>query len=414
MGAGTIAMERGPTGLARKAVVIVAVLFLLWFVGAQGLAAIAASSSNPALLALFDPARHPAVGRKQAQVDLLAQRPDRAIASARAATLSDPMNVRAVRTLGLSLENRDPARATRVMRMAEQLSWRDTPTSLWVMRDAAQAGEVERVMQQIDALARRQTESRITGQLFFAGFADAPSRAAFAALLAKDPPWRGRFFADIRTRLPPRSYDDMTALLDRLDRTGRPTRPAERMTFIDRMVDTGDGAMARDYWFRTFRIPPADRARTPHDPAFRAVASRRPDAVVSPFEWKIGPDADQLVAFRHGDAGRILDISPAPDVVTLMTQTLVLPPGTHRIDADIIEGQPLLAPAGWQVVCVPSGGLLIRTFETRGNELSGVTVTVPPTGCDVQTLTLTGLERIDAQPVAIRSVIIRSARASGN
>ncbi len=401
--------ERSALTFARKGAVIVAAASLVWFVGVQGLAAIAAKSTSPALLQLFDPGAHPAAGYQLARIYLTAKQSERAIETARSATFANPMEVRVVRTLGLALEaSNDKTASTRVMRAAETLSWRDTATSMWVLRDAALQKDLPRIMGQMDALARRQTEFNLIQRLFYAGLDDAVSRRALAGVLEKNPPWRSSFFSDIRVNLQPHYYDRMEALLDLLDRSKMPPSLSERMMFIARMMDTGDGAKARAYWIRTFHIPPAARSQILYDPGFRAVATRSNTAPVSPFEWNLGIDSAPFVAFRRGDRGYLLDVNPVTDAnVPLITQTLMLAPGTHRIDADIAQGSAQQAPAEWQLACSPSGTALIRRFASPGNGLSGVTVTIPETGCDVQILSLVSNDRTDAQPVAIRSVSIQ-------
>lgn len=395
-------------GYARKGATLVGAALLLWFVGVQGLAAVAARSGSPALLLLFDPGSHPDAGNKLAQLYLRSQHFDQALAIAKPTAFAAPMDVRIVRTLGQALQATKPAVAANVMRVAEKLSWRDTPTSLWVMRDAALQTDYPRVMAQLNALARRQTEPATVQKLFHASIGDAPSRLAFAAVLKDNPPWRGGFFADSRTNLPRESYPKMEALLSLLAGTKSPPSGAERMTFIDRMVDTGDVAMARGYWLRSFGISSNARGQVPYDPSFRAVATRQKGAPVSAFEWRIGPDADQFIAFRRADQGYVLDINPAHDIaVPLLAQTLLLQPGTHRIDADIVQGSALQAPAEWQLMCSGSATALIRSFTTAGNELSGVNITVPPEGCKAQTLTLMSNDRMSAQPVTIRSISVR-------
>ncbi len=399
---------KSPSSLVRIAIVVVSAGLLLWFVGVQGLAAVAARGGNPALAAMFDPDRHPGAAYQLAMVLLAAKQPDQSAGLSRPAVLAAPMNVRSVRLLGQALETRDEAAAARVMRAAEKLSWRDTPTSMWVLRDAALANDLPRAINQIDALARRQIQPDLIQQLFQASLDDDRSRRAFAATLGGNPPWRSRFFASMRTSLPPQAHGRMAAMLDLLGKTKSPPSPLERMTFIDRMVDVGDGTGARAYWMRTFGIAPADGTRTPYDPAFRAVATRSKNAPVSPFEWKVGIDADPFVAFQRGAGGPLLAIDPVADgSITLLTQTLLLTPGTHRIETDMVRNPVQKAPAGWQVSCVPSGGLLVRGFAKPGDELSGVSVTIPATGCSVQTLSLVSTDRIGTQPILIRSVSIR-------
>lgn len=390
----------------RKIVVAIIAVLLIWFVGAQGIAALATRSTDTALLSRFDPGAYPAVGIRLAQILLDQGRAAQAVAQARPAALANPMSVRAVRVLGLALEADGKPTGHHVMRVAERLSWRDTTTSLWVLRDAALNQDVPRVLRQVDALARRQVQSDLVSKVYYGGFADAPSRKAFAGLLATNPPWRSSFFANIRVNLRPGSFQQMEALLDQLDRTKAPSTADERLTFIDRMVDSGDGTHARAYWLRSFGIPSTAQAQTPYDPQFRVIAARQQSAPVSPFEWVINQDANQFIELRQTDTGPGLDITPgSADGTSLIAQALTLAPGSHRIDT-VVEGPVDRAPAGWQLTCQPAGTPLVRTFAHSSNELSGINVEIPTSGCTMQRLILTANGRIGARPVSLRQVTI--------
>lgn len=403
----TSASARDPLTIARTFVVVAGAAALAWFVGTQGIAAVAARSMNTALLSRFDPGTYPEAGTRLAQINLEQGHADRAAALARPAALANPLSVRAVRVLGLSLNTNNKVEATRVMRVAEKLSRRDTPTSMWALLDAGLAQDLPRLLDQIDALARRQVQPEVTSKLFYAGLSDAISRHAFAGLLARNPPWRSSFFANIRVNLPSRSFQEMELLLDQLDRTNAPASPEERLTFIDRMEDRGEGRRAWAYWIRSFNISPARRGQTPYDPQFRAVAARRSGTSISPFEWAINQDASQFVGFGQGDRGPTLDVTPgAEDGTALLSQILLLASGSHRIDT-MMQGPIGQAPAGWQLACAQSGTPLIRTFARPGDELSGVTIDVPADGCSTQRLTLTANGRIGARPVSIQQVTIR-------
>ncbi|WP_156460908.1 hypothetical protein [Sphingomonas sp. Leaf339] len=400
-------MTKDVITIVRKATALVGAALIGWFVCEQGIAAIAARTNSTALLSRFDPAKYPDAGTRLAQIDLAKGRFDQAAALARAATLANPLNVRAVRTLGLALDVSDKTASTHIMRTAEKLSRRDTQTSMWVLRDAALNQDVPRALDQIDALARRQVQSKLTSKIFYAGLTDDPSRRAFAKLLARRPPWRSGFFANIRVNLPVNSYEQMELFLNQLDRTNAPASAEERMTFIDRMVDSGDVRRARAYWFRSFNISSENQAQTPYDPQFRVVAARRADAPISPFDWAINQDMNQYISLRSTDEGPALDIAPGSgDGTALISQTLMLAPGSHRIDT-VVEGPADQAPAGWQLVCSQSNSALIRSFARPGDELSGVTIDVPANGCSTQRLILTANGRIGARPISIRQVVIR-------
>lgn len=396
-----------PRSVLHKGIVIALIGPLLWFVGVQGMAAVAARSGNPALTQLFNPSQHPDAGYQLASTLLAARHTELSANLAQQAVLAAPMDVRSVRLLGQAVATRDKGASTKIMRAAEKLSWRDTMTSMWVLHDAALTNDLPRAINQIDALARRQVQPELIQQLFQASLSDERSRRAFTASLASNPPWRSRFFASMRTSLPLEAANRMVAMLDLLDQTKSPPSQLERMTFIDRMIDLGDGIGGRAYWMRTFDITPENGTRTPYDSMFRSVAVRGKNAVVSPFEWKVGVDADPFVTFQRSAGSPILAIDPvAGGRITLLMQALTLTAGIHRIDVDTVGNPIQKPPASWQVICVPSNKLLVRSFVRPGDELSGVSITIPTSGCSVQSLQLVSNDRIGTQPVLIRSVSI--------
>lgn len=408
MTSGVVGRRRTPAFYVRLATATVSTLLLIWFAAAQGIAAIAARNVNPVLLGSLDASRHPAAATRLAELRLRAGASEDAVEIARAGALGQPLDVRSMRVLGLALDALEDPDAAQVMAIAERLSRRDTPTSLWVLEAAGRAGDLPRVMRQIDSLARRQTQPQVVRNLLYAGLVDAPSRQALAALLGSRPPWRAGFFADARTSLQPQRYAEMQLLFEQLVRTPNPPSPAERMTLIDRMVDTGEGPAARSFWVRSFNLPVEDGAAMPFDPHFLGLVSREAGAVISPFEWRLGLDAGPFVELRRVEGRAEVIVNPGAEARTpLLLQTLTLRPGTHRIDTVLTQQTVRQAPAGWQISCRQGGGALIRSFEQQGNELSGVSVSIPQTGCSEQTLTLTAVDRFDARPITLRSVRIR-------
>ncbi len=400
--------RRSPIALLRMAVVLSGAVLLVWFTGKQALAAVAARSDNPVLLAQFDPAIHPAAGAQLTQAHLAAEQYAAAVRVGRQAVLADPMNVRPMRILGTALQAIDEPASTRILRTAERLGWRDTPLSLWAVRDAATQGDPGRVMDWIDALSRRQVRPEITKFVLIAGLDDAVSRRYLADHLRRNPEWRGSFFFGlIRNELPEGSLSKAALLMDELDKTDAPTNPIERMALVERMVDTGNFSQAQTYWKDHFDLPATASASVPFDSAFRSVATRGERLPLSPFEWQMPPEADSFVYFREGAKSPVLQIDPgARGGSAMIAQLMSLSPGTYRIDTSLEAGDNAQSPVEWMVYCLPSNQALLRSFATRNNELSGVGFTVPQQGCEGQRLVLAARDRLDARALAISSVTI--------
>lgn len=391
--------------ILRTVTVAIVTAAAAWLVLIQGVAQAASRSADLTAMAAFDPGEHPDVGARLASLLLADQQAEKALPIAMDAARGDPMNVRAMAALALAMRETDQAQSDRAFAIAEQLSRRHTAISLWAIGDAASNLEVERVMRHVDILSRRRSQPDITHQLLYATLSDAQSRQALIQRLRLDPPWRQDFFYHAHTNLPPEMFGGMEAALDMLARTETPPTTTERLLFIDRLVQAGDYARSRAYWIRTFDI---ENARgIPYDGQFQDVARRQADAPTSPFEWVVAPNADRFVSFQREGGRALMKVTPGIDEGSaLISQIIGLAPGDHTIRSGIAQGSAIHAPAGWMVECLPSGRSLIRSFENRGDELSGVTVTVPA-DCPMQRLKLVGSEKFGPRAVDLASIQIR-------
>ncbi len=371
----------------------------------MSVAALAARSLDLRLLALTSSPSHPQAGSLFAQHLLVSGQTAAAANVARPIVLADPTNDRALRVLGLASEKlgqRD--RGAAIMRQATLLGWRDTPTQLWALRDAALRDDAVTVIQRADGLARRNRSGELTRAVFIAAVNEPRLRAAFVDSLAKQPMWRAAFFADVRQRLPEASAPGMEQLFRDMRAKGLTIGAIERLSYVARLVDLGQFQRARNVWAQAFSVPATRLTAQPYDGDFTFAAARSPDTPVGPFEWTVNPDLAGTVTL--GKDG----LTVPADIVggtMIASQVVILPPGSHMLTARI-GGSASTAAAGWTLTCLPSTVELSRRLA-RGadDELSSVAFDVPGDGCAAQRLALMSRDRLGAQPVTIGTVRLR-------
>lgn len=373
------------------------------------MANIAAESAESPMLASFGDASHPQAGSLRAQTLLVDGNNAQAADLARAVLIADPTNDRALRVFGLATEQmgRREQGAT-IMRKAARLGWRDTPTQVWLLRDAAGRNDYTTVLQRADALARRNRMGELTQTVFLVAITDPEWRAAFVDRLAEQPMWRGAFFAAVRQRLPESSIPAIEALYRDMRARKLAISAVEWLSYVDRLIDMGQIQRARGIWAEIANVPQARLAQMPYDSDFALTAARPGDAPASPFEWRLNPDlADAVELKRAGDGGALSLSSDMAGGVTIMSQVLSLSPGEHALSSGV-EGRADLAGAGWTITCIPSGFEVPRRLA-RGSsdELTAAAFTIPASGCAGQRLSLVSLDRLDSESVTLRFVKVR-------
>lgn len=396
--------------LARMGLAIAGGAVLVWGIVTTNLAAQSGRTGNAQLMSVFANGRYPDIAAQLASSFLTAERNDDAVATAREAVRNDPLNVKALSVLGLGLEKTgEKAEATAVMRRASMLGWRNTPTLVWAIQDAAKRDDAVRVVDIADALARRQAVKSLTRTVFFGALMEPRLRQEFVVRLAERPTWRATFFDDVANRLAPAQFDGIETVLRDLNGTAAPPTKEERLKYIGRLTALADYGRARHFWAQAFAIPMRQLAASPFDDRFTLAGRSDVNAPKSPFEWQINPDLDDAISFVAEAGGTALRIEPGlPGGTLVAAQTLMLLPGSHRIMTHLATGEGPIAPVGWQITCQPSKQPLLRTLaRNRNDELTEVGVTVPVQGCAAQTLQLTALDRIEAQPVTIDAVAVR-------
>jgi hypothetical protein len=396
--------------------------WMFWQISTTALATLAVRSADPRLLAVTASPTHPKAGSILAEALLARGAKTKAANIARSVVLADPTNDRAMRVLGIATEQLGEGTAgAAIMYQAGGLGWRDTPTQLWIVHDAALRNDAVTVIQRTDALARRNRSTDLTRAVFLAALDEPRLRAALVDSLGKQPVWRPAFFADVDQRLPAKSIPGMEALFREMQMRRQPIMQSEWLSYINRLVDLGEYSHARTTWAKVFAIPAARLSTTPYDPDFTLAAAQSnrlakdtqsSDIQRGPFEWTLNSDLAGTVTFAGNERVSTLSIpveltSSARGSTAIISQLLTLPPGTHLLTTHV-DGNATAAAAEWTIACLPSNQSLPRHLP-RGTDdtLSAVSFDVPATGCGAQRLTLATRDRLEAQAVSVGHIRIR-------
>lgn len=325
-----------------------------------------------------------------AERELGAGRLSSAESYARRALAADPLQIPALRVMGLAADRRgDAKRAWALMRAAGARNHRDPALQVWLLGRSAARGDYEDAFARADALAR--AEPDLSRRLFpllmdLAGRPGAVS--ALAGRLATNPPWRTGFLISWIRQAP--GADGPISVMDSMALQGAPATAVEKRAIQTRLVRDGRFQQAFVLWAQD--LPPAqlNTLADVNDSGFDGGFAE------GPFTWAFEPQSRGVVEIekapgRDGQALHLyFDGRPAPQ--TIVRQLLILPPGarvlTGEVRADrfeaigglvwairctggsnavLAESPPLVGPADWRRFSV--------AFEV-------------PAGCDGQWLML--------------------------
>lgn len=124
--------------------------------------------------------------------------PEELIDLARRSYAVDPLEASLLRTIALGdVLQVDKQRADRLMRLAAEISKRDSITNLWLAQDYGRAGDVEAMIGAFDAALRTNVRAREFAMKPVVEALGSPeSYASFAELLAKRPEWEWEFWRE--------------------------------------------------------------------------------------------------------------------------------------------------------------------------------------------------------------------------
>jgi hypothetical protein len=292
---------------------------------------------------------------------------------------SDPLDVTALRDLGLALDRAgDPESADRLMSFASRLGWRDGPTQAWLFARRLRDGRFAEAFLHADALLRREPDGAMAARLFPVLIAATGIDAARGALIGrlKDaPPWRSAF---LRTMAGTGDIALARAILLALEAGPTPAPPQDVAPYIERLVAAKDYARALADW-RTL------------DGGHQTGA---PDG--TPFTWSDtqGEGASSEVSALPGAPGHTA-LRVAYDgyaLPTLPRRLLALAPGPGHLELRRwIQTGPQDSRMTWRMRCDGAGKpLALVTTSPAGAGWQPVSLdfVVPDTGCGGQWLEL--------------------------
>lgn len=375
--------------LRRPALWLLGWLLISFAIARAQLAEVAVAYRLPGQALLFDAGHARALAGVAGAIQLKGEQ-GQAMTMARAALEREPLNVAALRTLGLALEQTgDTAGANRIMSLAARLGWRDAALQLWLLNAYAVHGDVRSALRRANALARINRLPEITYPVFLASLTDDALRAALVEEMKDRPLWRGEFFYRLLQQ-PADRMPYVDRLVAELARAGSPVTPAERAIYLTRLVQVGQGAVAYGYWLREQRGAGAGTGAGPApllwDGGFEHV--QPPGELVAPFEWRIAPEATGVVGIVPAAGGRQLSVSPGRSFTgTLVSQTLVLRPGRYRLTARVGR-DPEAAGLQWTIRCLPEQTEMALDSGIGGPKFAAGTFEVPAKGCNAQSLAI--------------------------
>jgi tetratricopeptide (TPR) repeat protein len=393
--------ERGasPVRLVLPALAAVALVFAAWRVFTLGLANLQVDDS-PSEAMRWRPRFPEAV--------LFAE--DRRLRNTKAPPAADAPLVEALgaaplRPLGYRLMARhselrgDLARAGALYSIAANRGPRDLPSVAWVARQHLERGEYRAALAGYDQMLRVEPELSNDFANTMIGIAATPAaQKEMAALLARNPPWRGEFIERLLSR-----YPDSAALYPLIEQMhgsvhGLTTR--EMGLWINRLAANGQWGPAYLTWVQSLSPEASQRIGNVYNGSFELDPSQIgfdwqfrnvPGARISRAET---PGAGEHYALRVEFEDRRVPFAN-------VRQMLALAPGSYRLKGRV-KLDDLRSERGlvWTLRCVESGEVIGETGAMSGRrEWKGfeAAFTVPEQRCGGQLLVLRIPSRIRAE-----------------
>jgi len=303
---------------------------------------------------------------------------------ARRALENDPLNVVAVRTLGLaaSLRGRIDA-ARRWFGVAQWMSRRDLPTQLWLIEDAVGQGRIDQSLRHYDyALNTWRSAEPMLFPILVGASGQVAIDRPLAILLSKRPLWWQRFIDTlISTGNSPVGVSNLVSAvhldLRKSDEQQLAARAIQRLFQLDAVPQA----------FALYRQISGNADRGIRNGDF---SKANP---IPPFDWDLADQADlyaSVIAGPDARYPRMLHLIAADGKGGVAAQQLLhLAPGAHSIS--VLAGGDATDPARrahLQIACQNSGNaqLVDMLFPTGGPSIKPVSsaFTIPTDDCAFQ------------------------------
>ena len=314
-----------------------------------------------------------------------------ALRTAREAMTAAPLNVTALRALGLALARSGAHdRAFAVLAFTGGRSWRDLETHRWLFDEHLARGERAAAVADADAILRRTLDPGPINWALDRLVEEAGHPATLpplAARLGQKPAWRGPFTHRILARA-----DRLAAaqtLFLALKSTPNPANADDIAELTTALVAHGDVEAALDSWAR---LGPGARTgeRLLRNGAFERAADG------SLFDWRLDDGLGSSAAIEPSPSGPGSALRVSYDGFSppsLPRQLLVLAPGRYRLTGEQrIDGVAAPGQMHWRVFCGPDERVLGEAQATpvtaRGEWSKFELAFEVPAACPAQWLAL--------------------------
>jgi hypothetical protein len=309
----------------------------------------------------------------------------------------DPLDLPALRTLGVDLYLANQMdRAEAIFAFVARQTWRDGPTDGWLMGRRLEQHRYAEAMAFADAMLRQDGGGATRPVIFPALSAtidDPAARAALVARLSASPWWRDSFLRGLADQP---TTAGTRAVLSALAAGPAPPSPSEYVPFINRLAASGDYGEALDAWRAIARRGDPDEAYL-RDGGFSQVSDG------APFGWRpangVGVSSE-VGAAPDDPSRRVLRVDyDGFSRPTLPAQLLVLPPGRFRVTwRERSQGGGDTIQLAWRIRCSDAAGATLAQADEGASGGVGqepgqwrpmaMDVVVPAGGCPAQWLEL--------------------------
>ena len=318
-----------------------------------------------------------------------------------------PIDAVALRTAAMAriLEG-STASGQKLMGIAVSLGWRDPVTQLWAIGASEQTGEPDKAVQRAQALFQQNLFVPSALELLLR-LPDGPTARSLVDTLSSRPEWRADF-VKAAAQLPSDYDGNVEQLAFRVNATQAPLSIDEARPLLDRLIEANDLADARRLWAGTHA------AAVIANGTFEQVSERAGADV--PSDWDVSDEDLATIAIQapeFGGDGRALRISAAARSGPILSQRLMLPPGTYALTYRARSGEGADVALRWQLSCSSSDER--QTSKDMPAASSGwqeftAAFSVPIQDCPIQRLALERPNAIHSHEVWVDDVIMKPIR----
>lgn len=330
----------------------------------------------------------PALSRHAENLAVQAFRPAEyanAAAFARRALVASPLELRALRVLGIIADRTgDEAAAERLMTLAAGRSLRDPVAHVWLLERRVAERDWARALFHADVLMRKPMVGYDATPTMVAAAFDTQARPLLVERMKPRPRWRTTVLRQVARASPPAAFE----LLMDLKEAGSPPADEEAAAVVARMV--ADGAVMNAFvaWTQLLPGSAVEGLGDIYDAGFEG----RPGA--APFNWALatrGQAGAEIGPGPNGEGRALYVRFGANKTAALAQQLLLLPPGRYELTTRTWMEQPRRGEElRWVLTCHQGPRLaeLPSPDEALVWREASTPLVIPAQGCAVQRLAL--------------------------